>query len=111
MGTIRKSVQKKNKEARKKSQGLPRVRSQNEAKKRMMKEYTKFMTKRVVEERALREQISKIENLTSHEDMGLPEEVDLETLRAWKESRRGSSSDGYESDDSSSDSRGNQSDA
>jgi hypothetical protein len=83
MGTKRKSVLKKDKIARRNSEGLPRKRSQQMAAKRMSKLYTEFMTKKVLEERALREQLSKIPNLTSHEDLGLPEEIGIEELENW----------------------------
>lgn len=88
MGTIRKSVLKENKEARRKSEGLPRLGSQMRAKKRLMKEYSKF-AKRQALKQELKEKLSKMD-LKSHEDVGLPEEISGEDYQKLFKHEEGS---------------------
>ncbi len=73
MGTIRKKILKKNKEARRNSEGQPRVSSNKRVMRKMMKDFNAYV-KRKMDIEALQAKV------VTHEDLGLPEEISGEDL-------------------------------
>jgi hypothetical protein len=76
MGTIRKKILKKNKEARRNSEGQPRVSSNKRLMRKMMKDFNAYVKRKM--------DIENIEALkakvVTHEELGLPEEISGEDL-------------------------------
>lgn len=73
MGTIRKSVLKKNKEARRASEGFPRESSNKRKMRKMIKEFNAYV-KRKMDIEALQAKV------VTHEELGLPEEISGQDL-------------------------------
>lgn len=73
MGTIRKKILKKNKEARRNSEGQPRVSSNKRVMRKMMKDFNAYV-KRKMDIETLQAKV------VTHEELGLPEEISGEDL-------------------------------